>query len=217
MIAAYLKGEFIKVFPIIRVSWSDIRPGYKEGSSSLRVTSLDLKRDPGTWEEYQSLHTILDIMRNTLVEYSGVGLSANQIGIPIRAFVIDGSNDFNSTKEYINPIILERSPEIQKAREGCLSIPGYVETVERHESIEVEYLDRFGKRHTETLTGFDAVAFQHEYDHLNGILYVDHLSQLKRGIFRKWFKKHCGKYIFPKNPLIRYEFVKFSDYCDGLE
>ncbi len=132
------------------------------------------------------LQRLIDNMIETLREANGVGLAAPQIGQPIQLAVIltlpeedDEGNESEDTRELfviINPEIFWRSKETTKGIEGCLSIPGYLGEVERHESVRVRGLDRHGRKLRLRLYDWTARIFQHEIDHLNGELYIDKLT-----------------------------------------
>ncbi len=132
------------------------------------------------------LQRLIDNMTETLREANGVGLAAPQIGRPIQLAVIltlpeedDEGNEIEDTRELyviINPEVFWRSKEMVKGIEGCLSIPGYLGEVERHESIRVRGLDRHGRKVRLRLYDWTARIFQHEIDHLNGELYIDKLT-----------------------------------------
>ncbi len=132
------------------------------------------------------LQRLIDDMIATLHEANGVGLAAPQIGQPIQLAVIltlpeedEEGNEIEGTRELyviVNPEIFWHSKETTKGIEGCLSIPGYVGEVERHESIRVRGLDRHGRKVRLRLFDWTARIFQHEIDHLNGVLYIDKLT-----------------------------------------
>ena len=132
------------------------------------------------------LQQLIDNMIETLREANGVGLAAPQVGRPIQMAVIltlpeedDEGNEIEDTRELfviINPEIFWRSKETTKGIEGCLSIPGYLGEVERHESVRVRGLDRHGRKLRLRLYDWTARIFQHEIDHLNGELYIDKLT-----------------------------------------
>jgi len=105
----------------------------------------------------------------------GVGLAAPQVGVPLRVAVVEIEKKLFTL---VNPEIVERSKETQTGPEGCLSIPGYWADVERAMKVRVRALDKSGKRFTTTAEGFLARAFQHELDHLDGVLYIDRLPSL---------------------------------------
>jgi len=121
----------------------------------------------------------------------GIGLAAIQVGEPIRLLVIDLAKEGEEPAPhvFINPEILERSDERSVYEEGCLSIPDYYAEVERPASVRVKYLDRDGKEREIAAEGLLATCLQHEIDHLNGVLFIDHISKLKRDMVVKKFKK----------------------------
>ena len=148
---------------------------------------------------YPDLEKLITNMKETMYNASGVGLAAPQIGKAIRLFLIDASpfaedddlseeertvlKSFN--KVFINPKIIEEEGEEWIFNEGCLSIPDVREDVSRQPKIIIEYQDENFTVHTETLEGLAARVFQHEYDHIEGILFTDKLSTLKKRIIKK--------------------------------
>ncbi len=137
---------------------------------------------------------LVDDLFETMRAAKGVGLAANQIGVPRRVAVVDIGEDDPPAVVLINPVILERSDERETAEEGCLSIPDIFGDVERHARVVVEALDRDGQRVRAEATGYKARAIQHEIDHLDGILFLDHLSAVKRSLLlSKWKKSRKGK------------------------
>jgi len=122
-----------------------------------------------------SLHRLLDDMLETMRDAPGVGLAANQIGVPLRVAVIEVEE---KVTELVNPEIVRSAGE-QLDWEGCLSIPGYVAEVTRHEKVTVKARDRHGKEFRMKGEDLLARALQHEIDHLNGILYIDYLESLE--------------------------------------
>jgi peptide deformylase len=147
------------------------------------------------------LHTLLDDMYDTMMAKGGVGLAAIQIGIDKQVLIInipiedapeDAQQPKENTLEMINPVILE-SDGSEKSQEGCLSVPGVYEDVVRAKRVKVKYFDRDGKEHTIEDDGFLAVAMQHEIDHLNGKLFIEKLSIVKRKKFEKEWKKRAKK------------------------
>ncbi len=125
-------------------------------------------------------------LRETMQAYSGVGLAANQVGVTQRVLVVDVPLDGDTRARHalINPVIKRRSGS-ESGEEGCLSIPGIFEEVTRSQTIEVEALDEHGKRLSLHAQGYLARAIQHEVDHLDGVLFVDRLSLLKRQFLRR--------------------------------
>ncbi len=134
-------------------------------------------------------------MMDTMYDAEGIGLAAPQVGISERILVVDvGDEDENGqVHALINPVIVEFGKETEKASEGCLSIPGIEEMVNRPARVIVEALNPDGDPVRIEAEGLLARALQHEVDHLDGILFVDRLSSLKRGIIlRKWRKSRGG-------------------------
>jgi len=123
-------------------------------------------------------------MLETMYASNGVGLAAIQVGVPKAVAVIDiDPKGENSKPVYlINPAITWKSKEILEHHEGCLSVPEIWDDVDRHERVRVEYTDEHGKKQTLEADGLMAIALQHEIDHINGKLFLDHLSKLKRNM-----------------------------------
>ncbi|WP_281951873.1 peptide deformylase [Nitrosophilus kaiyonis] len=141
----------------------------------------------------EELHKLLDDMYETMIAKNGIGLAAIQVGVPLRALIINLPNEEGEQKkedliEVINPKILETKGNTTYT-EGCLSVPEYYDDVERAEWIKVEFFDRFGNKKVVESDGLLAIAFQHEIDHLNGHLFIEKLSFLKRKKFEKEWKK----------------------------
>jgi peptide deformylase len=130
------------------------------------------------------IRTLIADMLETMYEAPGVGLAAVQIGVAKRVIVmdIDQKEGQKNPRVFINPKILWASDKLASFEEGCLSVPDIWEQVERPASIRAEYLDRDGKKQTLEADGLLADCLQHEIDHLDGILFIDHLSRLKRSI-----------------------------------
>lgn len=141
----------------------------------------------------KELHTLLDDMYETMIARNGIGLAAIQVAISQRALIInllneDEVQDKADLLEVINPQILEKSGETTFT-EGCLSVPGFYEEVQRFEKITAKFQDRFGNEVIQEMQGLLAIALQHEMDHLDGHLFIEKLSYLKRKKFEKEFKK----------------------------
>lgn len=132
---------------------------------------------------------IVDDMLDTMYAAPGVGLAATQVNIHEQIIVIDVSEDKNQPQVFINPRIETLDSVLFSYEEGCLSVPGFYEPVERPEHIKVTALDREGKSFQMQPTGLLAVCIQHELDHLNGKLFVDYLSSLKRNRIRAKLEK----------------------------
>ncbi|TMM28789.1 peptide deformylase [Polaribacter aestuariivivens] len=170
-----------------------ILPIVAYGDPVLRKVAVEID------ENYPDLEKLISNMRETMYNASGVGLAAPQIGKAIRLFLIDASpfaededlsekdravlKTFN--KVFINAKIIEEEGDEWTFNEGCLSIPDVREDVVRKPKITIEYQDENFKKHTENLDGLAARVFQHEYDHIEGILFTDKLSSLKKRLIKK--------------------------------
>ena len=155
------------------------------GHSVLRKETKDIEKD------YPDLCQLIDDMFKTMHNAEGVGLAAPQIGLPIRVFVIDLSVLADKEPKYegfkktfINPEIIEKSKETVSQEEGCLSIPGVNESVSRPVKIKVRYLDDKLEVREEEFNDYVARVVQHEYDHLEGKLFIDHISPIRRQMNR---------------------------------
>ncbi|MCD6653319.1 MAG: peptide deformylase [Sulfurovum sp.] len=145
----------------------------------------------------QKIHALLDDMYDTMIAKNGVGLAAIQIGIDLRAVIInipleeidnEHSQPKENTLEMINPVIIEMDGATH-FQEGCLSVPGVYEDVDRAKHVKVEYQDRAGNTHIIEDDDFLAIAMQHEIDHLEGRVFIEKLSYIKRKKFEKEWKK----------------------------
>lgn len=132
---------------------------------------------------------LIDNMLETMYEAPGIGLAATQVNVHERVLVIDLSEDQSQPQVFINPQIRVIDDELGEYDEGCLSVPGYYETVRRPQRVEVTALDRHGESFTREVEGLLAICLQHEIDHLDGKLFVDYLSPLKRQRIRKKLEK----------------------------
>ena len=135
-----------------------------------------------------ALRQVISDMFETMYEAPGIGLAATQIDLHRRLLIADVTSDKSDPHVLINPEILQMDGQ-QVSEEGCLSVPGYYEDVERAEHIRVRYLDRDGKVTEKDMEGMLAVCVQHEIDHLDGKLFVDYLSEAKRQRIRKRLMK----------------------------
>ncbi len=170
-----------------------ILPIVAYGDPVLRKVGKEIDAD------YPELDKLIANMKETMYNASGVGLAAPQIGKDIRLFLIDASpfaededldeDDRNTLKNFnhvfINARIVKEEGEEWSFAEGCLSIPDVREDVFRQEKITIEYQDENFEKHTEVLSGLAARVFQHEYDHIEGILFTDKLSSLKKRLIKK--------------------------------
>ena len=137
------------------------------------------------------IRKLADDMFETMYDAPGIGLAAIQLGIAKRVVTMDLSKKEDEQKPlvFINPEITWASEEKSQYEEGCLSIPEYYEEVERPAEVKVKYMDLDGKNHEITAKGLFAICLQHEIDHTNGVLFIDHLSKLKRDRVIKKFTK----------------------------
>ena len=164
-----------------------ILPVYIYGQPVLRKITRDI--DPGN---YPNLKELIGNMYETMHGADGVGLAAPQVGLEDRIFVVDLAPlaneehpEFNNFKKvFINAHITERSGELVLVEEGCLSIPGIHEKVPREDKIRISYLDENLQPHDETYEGYMARVIQHEYDHLDGIMFVDRISPLRKRMIK---------------------------------
>lgn len=139
----------------------------------------------------EDLQQLIDDMAETMYEAPGVGLAAIQVGSDKRIFVYDElpGEDQRQFQAIINPTIIESSGEIVSENEGCLSVPEFRSDVKRASQVLVEGLDRDGRPLRIEAEGFLAIVFQHEIDHLNGTLFIDRISSLKRQLYKRRVKK----------------------------
>lgn len=162
-----------------------IYPIYIYGHPVLRKTAEDIPLD------YPDLQQLIDDMYETMFHADGVGLAAPQIGFPIRVVTIgldvlsDEYPEYKDFKRaYINPHIIETAGEEVVMEEGCLSVPGIHESVKRPSKIRVTYLDEQMQEHDEWVEGFLARVMQHEFDHLEGHVFVDRVSPIRRQLLK---------------------------------
>ncbi len=162
-----------------------IYPIYVYGSTVLREQAVEIN------SEYPDLAKLIKNMFDTMYDADGVGLAAPQIGKSIKLFTVDLSpleDDYPELKDFvkvfINPNIYEYSEEVSSREEGCLSLPGLNEDVIRPNSVKITYLDENFVEHDEEYTGFAARAIQHEYDHLDGVVFADKVALLRKTLMR---------------------------------
>lgn len=162
-----------------------ILPIYLYGQPVLRKKAQDISPD------YPKLQELISNMFETMYNADGVGLAAPQIGLDIRLFVIDLEPLVEDEPQYagfkkvfINPQIIERTGDILPFTEGCLSLPGIRESVDRESKIRIKYLDENFEEHDEEYDEFYARCIQHEYDHIEGILFIDKLSAIRKQIIK---------------------------------
>lgn len=137
------------------------------------------------------IRSLAEDMLETMYDAPGIGLAAIQVAQPLRLITMDLSKDEDKPEPrvFINPEIISTSDELSVYEEGCLSIPEYYEEVERPARVRVRFMDIDGKIREDDAEGLYATCIQHEIDHLNGVLFIDHLSKLKREMVVKKFKK----------------------------
>jgi peptide deformylase len=157
-----------------------VRPVRIYGDPVLRERAREVTKVDDT------VRALIADLRETMKAYNGIGLAANQIGVAQRVLVIDAplENEARATYALVNPVILSRTGS-DVAEEGCLSIPGIYEDVTRAHAVRVRALDEQGRPIELEAEGFPARALQHEVDHLDGVLFVDRLSLLKRQFLRR--------------------------------
>lgn len=166
-----------------------IRPIIAYGDPVLRKKSVEIE------ENYPDLKLLLEDMHETMYNSQGVGLAAPQIGLSIRIFIVDAAPFVDDDEEdeeglrdfkrvFINPIIIEETGKEWKFEEGCLSIPGIREDVSRKPDIIVEYYNEKFELIEEKLTGLPARIVQHEYDHIEGVLFTDKINPLKKQLLK---------------------------------
>jgi len=134
---------------------------------------------------------LMDDMLDTMYDAPGIGLAAIQIGVPKRIIVMDISRDQDKKEPryFVNPVIKNRNKEKARYEEGCLSVPDQFAEIERPNSCEVEYLDYDGNKQLLKADGLLATCIQHEMDHLEGVLFIDYLSKLKKSMIIKKLSK----------------------------
>lgn len=155
------------------------------GDPILRKRAADIEKDS------EGLKEIIENMWETMYYADGVGLAAPQTGMSIRMFVIDGSSGADEEPElkdfkkvFINPEIIELSGENWVMNEGCLSLPEIREDVTRPDKVRLKYFDENFVEHDEEFSGFAGRVIQHEYDHLEGVLFIDYLSPLRKRLLK---------------------------------
>ncbi|MBV6484190.1 MAG: Peptide deformylase [Flavobacteriales bacterium] len=166
-----------------------IRPIIAYGDPVLRKKAVEID------EDYPDLNLVIEDMFETMYHSQGVGLAAPQIGLSIRLFIVDAAPFIDEDEEdtdglrnfkrvFINPIIIEETGTAWKFEEGCLSIPGIREDVSRQPDIIVEYYNEKFELVEEKLSGLAARVVQHEYDHIEGVLFIDKINPLKKQLIK---------------------------------
>ncbi len=167
-----------------------ILPIVAYGDPVLRKFCADINKD------YAVLQNLIDDMFETMENSKGVGLAAPQVNKAIRLFVVDSNRMYDEEQQkegirevFINAEMIKELGEEWIYEEGCLSIPGIREDVTRHETIRIKYYDRHFKKHEKEFGGLTARVIQHEYDHIEGKLFIDHLKPLKRSLLKGRLEK----------------------------
>jgi peptide deformylase len=167
-----------------------ILPIYETPDPILRQISSPIE------EVTDEVRTLIDDMFATMYAAPGIGLAAVQVGVPKRLLVIDlqepeeeGGEPVRDPRIFVNPEILETSETTLPYQEGCLSVPDQYAEVLRPDRVRARWLDRDGTAHEQWIDGLLAICLQHEIDHLNGVLFIDHLSRLKRDMIMKKLAK----------------------------
>ena len=162
-----------------------ILPIVAYGDPILRKVGDEITKD------YPGLEKLIDDMYETMVKAKGVGLAAPQINKSIKLFIIDSTRMYDEDEKneglkevFINPVITKETGDDWPYEEGCLSIPSIREDVYRKDKVKIEYYDREFKHHKKEFTGLTARVIQHEYDHVIGKLFIDHLKPLKKNLLK---------------------------------
>ena len=166
-----------------------IKPIITEPNKILRQKSIEVE---SVGKEEQKL---MDDMLDTMYDANGIGLAAIQIGVPKRIIVMDISKNEEKRRPlyFVNPVIKNKNSELSTYEEGCLSVPNYFAEIDRPKKCDVEYLDYNGEKKILNAEGLLATCIQHEMDHLEGVLFIDYLSKLKKTMIIKKLSKQKEK------------------------
>lgn len=163
-----------------------ILPVFAFGQPVLKKRAIDINKD------YEGLESLISNMWETMYAAHGVGIAAPQIGVSVRLFIIDSIQIMEEEKKtegikkvFINAKIIEESGELWSYEEGCLSIPNIRGDVERQQKVRIQYLDENFDKHDEIYEGINARVIQHEYDHIEGVLFVEKLKPLKKKLIQR--------------------------------
>lgn len=144
--------------------------------------------------ELEAIEGLIETLFETMRAWRGMGLAATQVAVPVRVLVIDTAQVGGTlNRAFINPVITEKTEKTLVTEEGCLSFPGVFARVTRHEGVIVDSMTLTGEKETVILNGVDAVCLQHELDHLDGIVFFDHLKPLKRRMMEERMKKNIKR------------------------
>ena len=166
-----------------------IKPIITEPNKILRQKSIEVE---SVGKDEQKL---MDDMLDTMYDANGIGLAAIQIGVPKRIIVMDiaKNEEKRSPLYFVNPVIKNKNSELSTYEEGCLSVPNYFAEIDRPKKCDVEYLDYNGEKKILNAEGLLATCIQHEMDHLEGVLFIDYLSKLKKTMIIKKLSKQKEK------------------------
>jgi peptide deformylase len=163
-----------------------ILPVFAFGQPVLKKRATDINKD------YEGLESLISNMWETMYAAHGVGIAAPQIGVSVRLFIIDSIQIMEEEKKaegikkvFINAQIIEETGELWSYEEGCLSIPNIRGDVERQQKVRIQYLDENFEKHDEIYEGINARVIQHEYDHIEGVLFVEKLKPLKKKLIQR--------------------------------
>lgn len=163
-----------------------ILPVFAFGQPVLKKRATDINKD------YEGLESLINNMWETMYAAHGVGIAAPQIGVSVRLFIIDSIQIMEEEKKaegikkvFINAQIIEETGELWSYEEGCLSIPNIRGDVERQQKVRIQYLDENFEKHVEIYEGINARVIQHEYDHIEGVLFVEKLKPLKKKLIQR--------------------------------
>ena len=163
-----------------------ILPVFAFGQPVLKKRATDINKD------YEGLKSLISNMWETMYAAHGVGIAAPQIGVSVRLFIIDSIQIMEEEKKaegikkvFINAQIIEETGELWSYEEGCLSIPNIRGDVERQQKVRIQYLDENFEKHVEIYEGINARVIQHEYDHIEGVLFVEKLKPLKKKLIQR--------------------------------
>jgi peptide deformylase len=163
-----------------------ILPVFAFGQPVLKKRATDINKD------YEGLKSLINNMWETMYAAHGVGIAAPQIGVSVRLFIIDSIQIMEEEKKaegikkvFINARIIEETGELWSYEEGCLSIPNIRGDVERQQKVRIQYLDENFEKHDEIYEGINARVIQHEYDHIEGVLFVEKLKPLKKKLIQR--------------------------------
>ena len=183
-----MKQEIAQALAIIDFAMAKLLRVRKDGDPILRQKAKKVSRPD------ESLRRLVDDMFHTMYngDSRGIGLAAPQVGVSLRLIVVDMQDDETEPIALVNPEIVKASSDMVVGTEGCLSVPGLRGDVNRHEWVTVKGRNEFGHERRFKAEGWFARCLQHEIDHLNGILFIDHISRLKRGLFLRRLKKQAA-------------------------